>query len=525
MGDIAWSSGGLARQSWHAGFLAPQVGCSDLSFTYPGWELRDFTLQGDYVEFYLDSLIDSQLDVYCSDRPRSTCDQDPKENCASPAGIDGSHSEEAHFSFDRETSALMINQTWSCEDRGYPFTFTGTGETMLRIDCVEDDTISNETTCKGADQRVLASLLVPAHINPQSQAPIPPPGHDNVGCRVRSESRAPFVLKDLSFVHSERTPPSPIPFVNLQELTSYNVTNQATGQTQRCSGGASNSGSVFDPSGWYACISGDGLTDDDDDGNYDIVTVHSWDNATQRLAINQTWYCDEDPQHPLQYTAFGEAKNIPTNCTRSYPLFEVREECSMPDVNMTIVDLEVIELPPDALNRPKLVEHSCTIASFVDMSFEISDFQFPERYWSNSYDWFNNTPVVITMENKGLGDGTATARNGHYPVSLDGPIVPLDETWQNCESFRFPGGLIHCSLRFNRVTGVLAVNQTWQCSDKDSQHPIFFNATGTGKVPWRECDCSDSEEYCPPDAPFCLRSDNFTLPITEHTWWQNTTEP
>ncbi|KAI0193504.1 hypothetical protein F4808DRAFT_357544 [Astrocystis sublimbata] len=473
MGDLVWQSASLSSAA------APLLGCTDISFSSPGWFVQNFAHEGKHVEFYLSNFVDERWKVFCSGdvggaQNRNTCNaQDELHDQLGPTSFD----------FDLQTNELMINQTWYCLDRTpEPFLFTAVGDVVVQA--------------QADSQRIPVSLVAPVHITPLM--PAPPVGMDSRNCRERSDSKPPLNLRDLSFEQWDSDWSIIFGFVHLEYLN-FNLTNQVIDLTENCRNGYTNMDFSDRPhSGWYNCTvdTTRDIYQEYNDGRYEIYTYLDYDKEAQKLAINQTWYCD-DPQQPSRYIAHGAIELSETKCDD-----EVYEgdyhinTCYFEDAEMTTYELEKDVLPPDTLHRPEPVQHSCTVSSFVDNFMEIREFRLPAANYQNN----GATTAEIDFQtfNPTFVDHTFNAYGGDWSLLLDEQGSTPDGAWTNC---RLMGSSddVSCKMSFDRSSSVLRLNQSWPCSDKDPSHGIRFDASFVAKLPLRDCICPD--EYCPENLP------------------------
>ncbi|KAI8635261.1 hypothetical protein F5Y19DRAFT_469131 [Xylariaceae sp. FL1651] len=175
---------------------------------------------------------------------------------------------------------------------------------------------------------------------------IPPAGHDTPLCSARSEAPSMFSVRNIKY--QLRNPPTIAHF----EL---DVTNPATNYTSTCnlSGpqlapGPIGKGSVTDM--WTPCENRTVLPGEDK--YYTVDTDVLFDRQSKLLVINQTWYCDDvNPEYPIAFKGTAEAKLVNLNCTNSTSS-QMVEECTAPDMSISLYQYWRDDLPPYALENP-----------------------------------------------------------------------------------------------------------------------------------------------------------------------------
>ncbi|KAI0134973.1 hypothetical protein F4814DRAFT_443800 [Daldinia grandis] len=176
---------------------------------------------------------------------------------------------------------------------------------------------------------------------------IPPAGHDTPLCSATSE--APNTLNVRNIKYALRNPP-------LIGRLQLDVTNRATNATTHCdiavlqlTPGQFGSGSSDEL--WTSC-------DEDDEplaGSkryYTISTDVLFDRKSTRLAVNQTWYCDDaTPEYPITFKGTVETQLTNLTCdTNSSDQY--LEECIAPGIILSIYQYWRDDLPPDAPENP-----------------------------------------------------------------------------------------------------------------------------------------------------------------------------
>jgi hypothetical protein len=109
---------------------------------------------------------------------------------------------------------------------------------------------------------------------------------------------------------------------------------------------------------------------------------------------------------------------------------------------------------------------SCTIASTLTPRWTLNG-------WSSIIIWQSwniiteePTEVDYVMSNAAF-DGSFTSTSWSIDMT---PYLPTtnSHTWYPCSG---PAGSISCQWQIDLATGYIALNQSWYCDDKDSEHP------------------------------------------------------
>ncbi|KAI1276987.1 hypothetical protein F5Y07DRAFT_118994 [Xylaria sp. FL0933] len=163
-----------------------------------------------------------------------------------------------------------------------------------------------------------------------------------------------FTLRQITYLRYETSPYMPSPQPNTTQLV-FELENEVTGVTTGCAcqNVMSADGSWADDSGyWYACQDGsipisiptsttDGEGSGDSRGEQTAAVVVKtsaridWDEW--RIAVNQTWECDESET----ISQFSSLTLTPT-CTETRTGFQYIKECTAPDVVVSATSGESI---------------------------------------------------------------------------------------------------------------------------------------------------------------------------------------
>lgn len=163
-------------------------------------------------------------------------------------------------------------------------TFAADGNGPMPVYCTADD----GKTCRASKTRIQGTLTQPLYLTP---APVPdPPNTKFPGC-TSSSSLPKWTLYNLLYYSTEWGGYHPDDDTTVRHLE-VEITNQANNFTQSCV--------IDDPAldgpndKWFQCSSVPQNTFPD----YVIETYIQFNEETQRLALNQTWYCDDTEDGP-----------------------------------------------------------------------------------------------------------------------------------------------------------------------------------------------------------------------------------
>ncbi|KAI1423927.1 hypothetical protein F5Y12DRAFT_496621 [Xylaria sp. FL1777] len=171
----------------------------------------------------------------------------------------------------------------------------------------------------------------------------PPAGHDTPLCSARSEAPSMFSVKSIGY--SLQNPPT---VAHLQ----LDVTNPATNYTTVCrlDGPQLTPGAVSVDDMWTPCENR--TVAPGEERYYTVDTDVLFERNSKLLVINQTWYCDDvNPEYPIAFKGTAETRLVNLNCTNSTSS-QITEECTAPDLSVSIYQYWRDDLPPDALENP-----------------------------------------------------------------------------------------------------------------------------------------------------------------------------
>ncbi|KAH6635846.1 hypothetical protein F5144DRAFT_619364 [Chaetomium tenue] len=485
--------------------------CTNISLSYPGWEVTALVLTNHRIDFRLVNNADADIRTSCSG-----------DSTVSPPGYQECEDKQTRFTYKEQSSVLAINQTWTCNDSN--LTFIGTGTTTLPCP-------PNTTTCATPNtnpQPIRASLLAPIPITPQ---PLPfPPSATTPNCTHRSLAPT-FEITHLHYQRLDLGPPCG-PVSGTCSGTSlyygeikFTLRNTATNDTRACAAqtlGLSDLQAM--PRDWLACDAGLVFINPvpaDPPPDFETRTYFWFDHAANMLLVRQEWYCG-DLGGREEYGFVAEVEVSPA----LDPGVDYVGNLTVPGVGVDagapvlVVEGEVVRerLPPYSLGRPRVFEPSCTVTSLVKRSkmFPIQDFWFG-MYWTGAgvrtgHVWMFVTNEVFNTQLNFESEGTAMV------PGVDGVSNP--DVWYGCVGGNSAAppvtGLLNCSFAFDRTANRLSVREDWVCADKDSENPILFTAIGSGVVDMDDslCEISDDE----PDNRYCPGPGHFNIDITDYSW-------
>ncbi|KAK3381799.1 hypothetical protein B0H63DRAFT_213937 [Podospora didyma] len=450
--------------------LAAAQGCTSSSFAIPSWWIQGLQSSSAGVSFQLvNRATNYTADAACQITTTggwNACSTKSKENGVVSASVQVT-----------ETSAqVFVNQTWTCSDRTGipPVTFAAVGNNSVALTCTG-------SVCEAELSSLLVkgSLLAPVAITPAYLEG--PPGHASPGCLAAAQNPW-WTLSNTYYVKEigdGLTSASSQSFYLL-------LTNPATGYQASCMSGSGYDDTSFE-SQRLVCAGGEfGLQGAE---RYTITTDASFDPATFKLSLNQTWYCDDvDAGKPFAIT--GTASEILALDCKDYGTDTVSTTCNAPgDITVNGQLLSKSPLPAYSLAEPLPVDDGCTISSVLNPQWAFSQF-----HVDNSLVTFE---IILKAPRRGYAypisisqDATAKSSDGWYPCVL-GPGA--SDT----------GGIYHalwpskCSIKYTPATKELIFKADWVCGELDPDHPITFSGVTTTTVNTSlACETADGISQC-----------------------------
>ncbi|KAK3373132.1 hypothetical protein B0T24DRAFT_719874 [Lasiosphaeria ovina] len=248
---------------------------------------------------------------------------------------------------------------------------------------------------------------------------------------------------------------------------------------------------TFDTTKWYSCD----VVDPHLFPKYNISTAMQFDKLTDFLAFNQTWYCsDEGDDHPASFTAQANT-TLPLTCIDvSPPVDPLEYRFHSSAENCTAISPQALSssssartaLAPDELSTTELAGDSCTIDSVFATAWDVTDWTVYTVWdtWSDAWarGGDHHVEADFRLHNFGFGKTLPVLNTADQPT----PYVPGSDPamWYPCNCFPYnpdpePLGAVYCFYRLDLATGCFAVNQSWYCDDKDADHPVLFEASGS----------------------------------------------
>lgn len=449
--------------------------CTNVSLSYPGWEVSSFLLADDRVDVQLVN----------NARPGSSigCSGDQHTSSSSY----GCNDSQTMFMYEGGSAVLAVNQTWTCDDTN--LTFVGIGNATL--DCPSTDAAS----CSVGPKTIRASLLAPVAITPESVRV--PPEAQKQGCTRKSRSPS-FEVSNLFYQRLEfGVPCGPVatncPAAPLYHgIVEFDLVNTATGNSSHCSVTTLALSDLMTTyadlqENWFPCDGGlifiNPVPEAAKDAKHrSIISSFRLNHTSNSLEVKQTWYCNDQGDHDeYEFTAYGvvsPALDPTLDYVGNMTDPQVRVGAASPAVT---VPGSVVEekLPPNALERQQVFGRSCTVTSLVSppTSLRISDFEF-STYWKDKWDkspptvrtsyvfmyvtnWMFNIELTFNSEGEALTPGV--------------PGVSDPSRWYGCNGGLFTAlegsPLLNCSFAFDRTSGRLSVREDWICADKDGDEP------------------------------------------------------
>ncbi|KAI1462612.1 hypothetical protein F4805DRAFT_471925 [Annulohypoxylon moriforme] len=449
-----WASGGMA--------IIPPSGkeargtpwnptpCIGPSFSYPNWDVKDFT----YDVIGEESSISFLLNNHGNNQ---------STRCTVPESEWASCDNSTNVRFTEETRELFVSQTWICNggDR-YPenVTFKAVGSAYI------DDQSANSTYIKG-------SLTEPIELTPN----VAPEGVNHPGCLETSEKPSWIVT---SWVWNEKWRNG----YNSGNLTAT-FYNPANGFKLTCTGDGEelNRDGRYGNERWWGCALATSPFPE-----YRVDSLIKLNPLTEVFSIDQRWYCNgQGSKLPAKFKAVGDVNTTLecfwTNETWANSFIKTCYQTELPlKVQGNVV--EKTELSKDVFFELPPSGYSCTIASVLAT-------QWRTEWMSDSL--YTSPTFADSFETKDRFDITFVALDGYQGVSYkDVSLTPFMRTsepgrWHDCKNYEtgevtsnvWARNSLDCKWQLDLATGYFAINHTWFCDDKDPDHPIIFKGSGS----------------------------------------------
>ncbi|KAI1380685.1 hypothetical protein F4677DRAFT_404301 [Hypoxylon crocopeplum] len=451
----AWKSGGvdIIPPSQNAVTDTPwnPSPCIGPSFSYPNWDVQNFSFDGSDSEASVSFRLYNHA---TNESVTCTVQEGEWSSC-------GDNSTGVRFV--EGTSELSVNQTWICNagDRYEKnVTFRAVGSVAI------DAESTNSTFIKG-------SLMEPIEMTPN----VAPEGVNHAGCLETSDMPSWIVT---SWVWNEKWRNG----YNSGDLTAT-FYNPSTGFNLTCTGDGEelNRDGRYGYERWWGCALARSPFDD-----YRIISMIKLNPITEVFSITQTWYCNgKDGLLPSKFKAVGDV-NTTLECSwkNDTSANTSIKTCYQTELPLTLQGnvTERTELPQDVFFEMAPTGYSCTIASVLATQWRTT--------WSSDTLYANPT-FASTLKTKGYYGITFMALDGFQSVDYEGvsltPFLPTSEPgrWYDCKNYdteedsssAWARNSIDCKWQLDLATGYFAINHTWFCDDKDPEHPIIFEGSGS----------------------------------------------
>ncbi|KAI0599835.1 hypothetical protein F4775DRAFT_599710 [Biscogniauxia sp. FL1348] len=421
--------------------------CVGLSFSYPNWDVGNFTYNGNYgevsVSFHLRNHANNQT---------TTCDYQGSEwyKCDNTTEV----------RFDDTIAQLSVNQTWSCNATDkwsyYPdlIDFRAVASTKLHIECEGDN-------CHAIDSVVKGSLTEPIELTPN----VAPDGVNVPSCLENSGMPSwelSYLMWNEIYRGSARIGNITVIMRNL--ANEFNLTCEAQGDELNAEGSE-------DHERWWGCALAENPF-----ASYRVTTKIQFNPVTRRFATEQTWYCNgNDVELPAKIIGNGSLDTSRTlDCSWKNSTYEDVRACmtSGPQVLRGAQESRT-DLARDAFVEVPPQGYSCTISSVTAPKWRVglrTDTSYADPA-TRMYDALTATPF------RGY-------RMVDYAAPSLTPFLRASEParWYDCRDYyagprndgssdEWARNTLDCSWRLDLATGYFALNHTWFCDDKDPGHP------------------------------------------------------
>ncbi|KAL2167421.1 hypothetical protein VTG60DRAFT_1327 [Thermothelomyces hinnuleus] len=466
-------------------------GCTTNSFTTPSWLVDNLELHraaNQTVASFnaLNRATDVSLGLECSSSSSPTAGG--WQSCR--VRNETEHLLAVAFRADNATAWFRFNETWSCSDltpsepHVIPESLPGTTSASVALDCTAEE--SKTTTCRATKPvLVKATLSSPVKVTPSYVSG--PTGHDAEGCTAQSEKPAWEVMaSQINLRNVSGTRQSGNAFVIIR--------NDNLGYIASCGG------PLTAESGPQA-LTCTGQVPRRRPDKYQIETALSFDPDTFVLAINQTWYCDDqDPAEPFAITGYGTtALDLQCQVFNGTGEGNTTTFCTgVTDGTFAGEATGRAALPPYSLRDPLPTAEGCTASSVVAPGWWLNDFV------TNTTRARNDTVTArFGLERRGgagaapAGSFSIVAADGVRYSSANGSVDALP--WNECvlgsvaNAALAPTG---CEFRYQMATRFLGLKVQWTCNDLDAESPIAFSGELETRVPEFTCVTSGNDIRC-----------------------------
>ncbi|KAK3313585.1 hypothetical protein B0H66DRAFT_629527 [Apodospora peruviana] len=425
-------------------------GCTSKSFTIPSWLINGVKATSNDVFFQIANRATNytaELACKLGNSTWSDCSTKSEAGLKASVQVTGSKLQ------------VLVNQTWTCDDRATPLTFTAVGNNSRAL---------NSTS----SLLVKGSLLAPVAITPSYLDG--PTGHDSPGCTAISEKPS-WILSNILFTDQTGDGKTSQPF----QMFNLLLTNPANGYQASCMPGTSYEYS--NDLSTLVCAGNEFQATNV--GQFPISTTAWFDVKTKTFTVRQTWFCDDtDPGRPLNITATGSAV-IPFECsTDAVPDSpdDTKTTCQTKDNTDVTVHGRlgpVVTLQPFVIEDPVPSRDGCTLTSMFHPAWAFSSFSVTTANATGGLPelFFN---LILATDSRGF----------QFPIPIyQGDKVAGQEGWYKCVvgtdgENAAPLWPYECSFKYVAERKELTLKADWACQEFDPDHPILFSGVTTTTV-------------------------------------------
>ncbi|KAI0473192.1 hypothetical protein GGR56DRAFT_604082 [Xylariaceae sp. FL0804] len=455
--------------------------CTDKSLTIPSWIVSDFATDGSSSSFDVaNRAVGTTYTVSCAAGAASACSVSGDGNLtAAVTSSTGSGS----------TPVVSLAESWSCSDNdlGVVTGYEATGS--VAIESLDDSSGSSPIPWLA-----YGTLTAPVPLTPAQ--PGPPPGYNLSTCAdvdVDAAAAAPlWTVSGIEFrnyttsqceqwYEPEVVCITPTTFIKKGLYLSATVTNGNIEDTVSCDDLTLSDDPTFFPTTTGGvlvhCAGGGGAFGEI---ALDLALTGTPPNADFQLTVAQLWYCLEDPATnaaPTAYSALGSS-DAPLTCTTAAGITGAADDlittCTAGEVGVAVDESEVETEPEFALVTAGPASGGCTAESVVDPTWT-----FIQTDWQTS---FANSTVNQSLWEFGTRFRTPGFSEWWYGFIGEDDLPGGEDpsTWYQCQ-WSVPGDWEpwKCQFQFNYKTREVGMISTWECSDKDPAHPLYWHTNGT----------------------------------------------
>ncbi|KAF2643958.1 hypothetical protein P280DRAFT_546822 [Massarina eburnea CBS 473.64] len=475
----------LAASSSHAINITstptwPDGRCTDKSLTIPSWVLSQYKVSSGTTTF----VVNNRAVDPTSLSARVTCSPG-KTECQSSAGGDGMRATLTTGS--NGQPVIGISEFWSCSDEGDHVTFTANGSTTI-------------TSCSGSDCTSPITYLVPGTLNlpvPLTPAqPKAPTGFDAATCADVGENQ--WIISGVEYKNytkgqckqwyqPDQICINPTSFLAKGQYLKLNVTNNAISHEVLCNFNSSyNNPNIPQP---LRCTG----------GNFNEITLDvTWTGSAPnfQVKVEELWYCLENPStnnNPSVIVATGST-DVALTCESHTGITGAADDivtiCTDAATTHSIDGVQTAKqtLPAFSLITAYPAHGGCTYDSVVNPTF----------YYRGMY-FVTNDNLTLSKFTAGLtGPGfadfffyqnvaiTGTGADTVYTCAVYTDGKPRDQHWK-------------CTYAFNAQTKTITQDKVWECNDKNTATPLYFEGTGEfnwGVDPYSQCSGTGNAQSC-----------------------------